>query len=74
MSIDIANLLAGDLVIQYMGTNVMQPDEIVGTHAMIYVGDGLADLPTVVHQVAMSGFYGTHKDALVPNSAADSDT
>jgi hypothetical protein len=73
MSVDIANLLPGDLVIQYMGTNVTKPDEIVGTHAMIFVGEGLDDLPTIVHQMG-SGFYGTHKDALVPNSPTSNDT
>jgi hypothetical protein len=74
MSIDIANLLPGDLIIQYVGTNLTKPDEILGSHAMIFVGEGLGDLPAMVHQIGSGIVYGTHTDVLLPNAPASSDT
>lgn len=73
MAVDIANLQEGDLVIQYTGRNNTPPAQIVGSHAMIFIGDDLLGLPTVVHQIGMSGLLGTHHDVLVPNSRPDDD-
>jgi hypothetical protein len=75
MSIDIAKLEPGDLIFQYIGTDVTEPKAIKSSHAMIFVGGDLGDLPTIVHQIGTSTLpTGTHRDVLVPNSQADTPT
>jgi hypothetical protein len=54
---------------------VTEPKAIKSSHAMIFVGGDLGDLPTIVHQIGTNTLpMGTHQDILVPNSQADTPT